>query len=621
MCSINGFNFRDERLIKEMVGATGHRGPDQQGFYCDNEISLGHARLSIIDLSENARQPLWNEDKSSCIIFNGEIYNFQELRERLRGRGHKFKSLSDTEAILHLYEDRGEKCLEDLNGIFAFAIYDKNKKMFFLARDRIGVKPLYYYFNPSSSSGQAKLIFSSEIKGILRHPIARTIDKEAMAHYFRIFFIPSPFTLIEGIRKVPPAHYLIYKDGKIDIKRYWDIQAGPEVKSKAEARESIKSLLKDSVKRQLVSDRPLGIFLSGGIDSTSILGISKEFIPDKIKTYSVGYNINIESEKFNRDFYSARETAAFYKTDHHELLISDIDARDNLERVIWHMEEPVPNSAQVATFLLAKEAKKEVAVVLGGDGGDEIFGGYPRYYYSRLIDYYQILPLFFREIIPQSIFGLFSKRKDLKAKLNTPPGVPRYLLHMGQKKEILSQVLKIKPAENLTEDFLKKNYPESKFSDHSKYLMYLDLMTWLSDESLLRTDKMTMAFGLEERVPILDHRLVEYAFGIPTEYKIKGNKLWKMIFREAMQEYLPPHVQKQKKTGWFPPAAKWLRAGLKDLAYEVLSPNYCQDTNDYFDFREARNILEKHISGEKYNLDIIWSLICFQIWYKLFIKK
>ncbi len=615
MCAINGFNFKDELLIKKMIEATSHRGPDDRGFWCADHVSLGHARLSIIDLSKNARQPLWNEDGSLGIIFNGEIYNFQELRKQLLENGHRFRSLSDTEVILHLYEDKGEKCLKDLNGIFAFAIYSKNTNEIFLARDRMGIKPLYYY------SDGAKLIFSSEIKGILAHPVERRIDEEAFHHHFRIFFTPSPFTLIKGIRKLPPAHYLVCKNKKIEIKKYWDIEDGPEIQSKEEAISRIKFLLKDSVKRQIISDRPLGIFLSGGIDSSSILGIAREFMGDKIKTYSAGFDINIEPEKFNRDFYAARQTAAFYRTDHHELLISDIDARDNLEKVIWHMEEPVPNPIQIATFLLAKEAKKDVAVVLGGDGGDEIFGGYPRYYYSRLIDYYQILPLFLREIVPHNIFELFSKRKNLKEKLNTPPGVARYLLHMGQKKEILSKVLRIKPAENLTEDFLRANYPENKFRDHSKYLMYLDLMTWLTDESLLRTDKMTMAFGLEERVPILDHRLVEYAFTIPTKYKIKGNQSWKRIFREAMQEYLPPHVQKQQKTGWFSPAAKWLRAGLKDLAYEVLSPNYCQDTNEYFDFQEARNILDKHISGEKYNLDIIWSLISFQIWYENFIHR
>lgn len=620
MCSINGFNFKNEDLIGKMIEATRHRGPDDEGFYCDENASLGHGRLSIIDLSERARQPIWNEDGTICVICNGEIYNFQELRKELQKRGHHFFSNSDTEVILHLYEDKKEKCVQDLNGIFAFAIYDKNKKELFLARDRIGVKPLYYYFDPSINSGQAKFIFSSEIKGILAHPIKREIDENALSHYFKIFFVPSPLTLFKNIRKLPQAHYLIYKKGKIEIKRYWDIQDSPETKTKEEAIEGIKSLLRDSVRRQLISDRPSGIFLSGGIDSTSILGIASEFVSGKIKTYSVGFDIKIEPEKFNRDLELARQTSGHYNTDHRELLISDIDARDNLEKAIWHMEEPVPNPIQIATFLLAKEAKKEVAVVLGGDGGDEIFGGYPRYYYSRLVDYYQFLPLFLRKAVPLRLLEKILKKENLTEKMNTAQGVSRYLLFMAQKEKILSGVLNKEIDADFTKDFLKGQYPENKFRDPQKYLMYLDLSAWLPDESLLRTDKMTMAFGLEERVPILDHRLTEFAFRIPTKYKVRGKTDNKWIFREAMKEYLPPHLLGKEKRGWFSPAAKWLRMGLKDFAYEILSSDYCLATKEYFDFSQIRKILDDHISGEKYNLDIIWSLLTFQIWRKLFFK-
>ncbi|MCP6718275.1 MAG: asparagine synthase (glutamine-hydrolyzing) [Patescibacteria group bacterium] len=615
MCSINGFNFKDEGLVKKMVEVTKHRGPDQEGFYCDENVSLGQARLSIIDLSEKGRQPIWNEDKSICVLCNGEIYNFKELRKELQAKGHRFFSHSDSEVILHLYEEKGERCVEDLNGIFAFVIFDKNKNKLFLARDRVGVKPLYYYFDGK------RFIFSSEIKAILCHSVPKEIDQEALFHYFRLFFVPSPFTLFKNIWKLVPAHHLTYKNGEIVVKRYWDIKDLPEIESKEEAIEKIKLLLKDSVRRQLISDRPLGIFLSGGIDSTSILGIASEFTSGKIKTYSVGFDIDIERDKYNRDFQFARQTSKYYNTSHHELLISDIDARDNIEKAIWHMEEPVPNPIQIATFLLAKEAKKEVAVVLGGDGGDELFGGYPRYYYSQLIDRFQLFPSFLRKnFLPYSLLELIFQKKDLKEKLNIPPGASRYLLHMGQKAEILSQVLNKKFDEDLTKDFLKRHYPENKFKDQTKYLMYLDLSTWLPDESLIRSDKMTMAFGLEERVPILDHRLVELAFRIPTRYKVKGKRNNKWIFQEAMKEYLPSHVLGQEKRGWFSPAAKWLRAGLKDFAYEVLSPNYCSETQQYFNFPQIKEILDDHISGKKYNLDIIWSLLTFQIWYKSFLK-
>jgi len=615
MCSINGFNFKDEKLIRKMVQTTKHRGPDDEGICLDNNVSLGHARLSIIDLSEKARQPIWNEDRSICVLCNGEVYNFQELRKKLQERGHQFFSRSDTEVILHLYEEKKERCLDDLNGIFAFAIYDQNKKELFLARDRIGVKPLYYYFD-----GQ-KFIFSSEIKAILSHPLSFELNPEGFSLHFRLCFVPAPYTLFKGIHKLPPAHYLIYKNQKISLKKYWDLEDLPEIKSKSEIMERIKFLLKDSIRRQLISDRPVGIFLSGGIDSSSVLAMVSEFISGKIKTYSVGFDIKIESEKFNQDFYLAKETSQYFQTDHHQLLINDLDARDNLEKVIWHMEEPVPNPIQIPTFLLAKEAKKEVAVVLGGDGGDEIFGGYPRYYFSKLIDHYQLLPSFLRKSILPPILELFIKKKNLKQKLNIPPGASRYLLHLGQKSEILSQVISREFTFELAENFLKDRYPENKFRDQRKYLMYLDLLTWLPDESLIRTDKMTMAQAVEERVPILDHRLVEFAFQIPTSYKIKGKKSWKWIFKEAMKEYLPPHLLKKEKRGWFSPAAKWLRAGLKDFAYQILSPDYCLATRSYFNFSQVRKILDDHINHRQYNLDILWSLITFQIWYRQFIEK
>ncbi len=313
MCSINGFNFNSEGLIKEMMRLTKHRGPDQSNFYLDNRISLGHNRLSIIDLSEKGKQPIWNEDRTMCIICNGEIYNFQELRKELREKGHRFFSGSDSEVILHLYEDKGKECVKDLNGIFAFAIFNKLTGQLFLARDRAGVKPLYYYFKNN------KLIFSSEIKGILAHNIEKSINQEALMHHFKLRFTPGPFCLINNIQKLLAGHYLVYHNNRIEIKRYWDIQDNSEIKSVDEAMHGIKTLLTDSVKKQLISDRPVGIFLSGGIDSTSILGIANQFVPGKIKTFSVGFDIDVEKEKYNQDVILATKTSQYYNTDHYQL--------------------------------------------------------------------------------------------------------------------------------------------------------------------------------------------------------------------------------------------------------------------------------------------------------------
>ncbi len=617
MCGINGFNFKDENLIQDMIGATKHRGPDQDGSFCDKEISLGSARLSIIDLTERGRQPIWNEDKTICVILNGEIYNFKELRGVLEKKGHAFYSDTDTEVIVHLYEEHRERCVDFLNGIFAFALWDLNQNMLYLARDRVGVKPLYYYFDGK------KLIFSSEIKAILCHPIKKTIEESAFPLYFKMFYVPGPLTLFKNIFKLQPGHFLTYKNNSLEIKRYWDIEGGDSVNNERDLVNGIRELFSDSVKRQLVGERPVGIFLSGGIDSTAVLGAASEILTSKIKTFSVGFASSRKSEvfenKFNRDFYLARATGKFYNTDHHELFMSDKEARDVFEQTVYHMDEPVANPVQIATFLLAKEARKEVVVALGGDGGDELFGGYPRYYYSKLLDFYQILPAFLRkDFLPAVLENIFNK-EDLNYKLNVPKTFERYLLFMSEKSDTLSKVLNPRVFDpDRFNIHLESYFPGNRFKDFGKYLMYLDLARWLPDESLMRSDKMTMAHGLEERVPILDHRLVELAFTIPTKYKVGGGSKNKQIFRKAMAKYLPPHIINKDKKGWFSPASIWLREGMKDFAYEVLSSSYCSETSQYLNFTAIREMLDRHIAKKQYNLDTLWSLLTFQVWHKKF---
>jgi len=485
-----------------------------------------------------------------------------------------------------------------------------------LARDRAGVKPLYYYFDGKN------FIFSSEIKAILNHNISRQLEESALGLYFKLFYVPSPLTLFKNVLKLKPAHYIIYKDNKISINKYWDIEDSDAEYSEQEAIDGVRSLMRDSVKRQLISDRPVGVFLSGGIDSTSVLGNASEFSPG-IKTYSIGFSDKIGNEKFdskfNRDFYLARETSKIYGTDHHELMINGADVLYNFEKTIWHMDEPNPNATHVPTYLLAKEAKKDVAVVLGGDGGDEIFGGYPRYYYSMLLDKYQLLPGFLREGILPIFLEKFLKKENLGYKLNVPRSIDRYLLFMSEHNETIFEVLKPN-AVSVNKEFFLNYFPQNKFKDFSKYLMYLDLAMWLADESLMRSDKMTMAHGLEERVPILDHRLIELAFRIPSKLKIgRGNKN-KMIFRKAMSNYLPKNVLNKDKRGWFSPGSFWLRSGLKDFSYEVLSPAYCASTEVYFDFPAIQKMLSDHISGKRYNAHTLWSLLTFQIWYRKFMN-
>ena len=578
-----------------------HRGPDQGGIFLDNNISLGHRRLSIIDLSEKGRQPMFNEDKALCLIFNGEIYNFQELRTELIRKNHRFYSNSDSEVILHLYEDYKEDCLKLLNGIFVFAIWDIKDKELFLARDRIGVKPLYYYWGPSTSPGQTKklFVFSSEIKAVLEHNIKREIDLEALNHYLRLMYVPAPLTMFKNIYKLPQAHYLkLSARGEIKIQRYWDVKDFRDLESKEEIVARIQELMKESVRGQLISDRPVGIFLSGGIDSTSVLGITREFKKDKIKTFSVGFRVDDPSNKFNADFNLARQTGKFYDTEHHELMVRAENVLDNLEKVIYQLDEPIAEPTQIATFLLSELAKEEVAVVLGGDGGDELFGGYKRYYYSYVLNKYFLVKFFpFLKPMIHRRF-MFQKEEEIGKILN---------------KEI--------NQEGLTNKFFKENYFKGhKSADFEKLFMLIDLKTWLADESLMRTDKMTMAFGLEQRVPILDHHLVELAMRIPSKYKIASKNQGKAIFIEAMKGYLPRHVlESEQKKVWLTPMSHWLRTDLNKFASEILSAGYNPETKRYFDFNKINKMFDDHIKRKKYNLNLIWALLTFQIWFKIYI--
>ncbi len=522
MCGINGFNSNQPDLINKMNQRIKHRGPDQKGIYCDDNFSLGHVRLSIIDLSERGKQPIFNEDKSLALVFNGEIYNFQELREKLIKKGHQFFSKSDSEVILHLYEDYGPACLEKLNGIFAFALLNIKKKELFLARDRVGVKPLYYYFNNN------KFVFSSEIKAILEHPIKREIDLDALSHYFRLHYTPHPLTIFKNIYKLPPANYLFLKNNQIKIKQYWQISDFEDINSEREIIDQIQYLMKDSVKGQLISDKPVGIFLSGGIDSNSILGVANELGHKQIKTFSAGFDFKEDPNYCNFDFKMAKKISQDYQTDHQEFLISGQDILNNIEQVIYHLDEPISDATQIVTFLLAKFAKQQVDVVLGGDGGDELFGGYTRYFYSRYASQWQKLPEFLRNNpLSNSLLnhlGKYLKKESLSKKLNIPAGSERYLMFMSQKDNILKEILN---PDYFNKDITKNFYQEKYFrsfnkKDFEKHFMLTDIDTWLVNDSLARTDKMTMAFGLEERVPILDHRLVELSAKIPTHFKLRG---------------------------------------------------------------------------------------------------
>lgn len=587
MCAINGFNFKDEDLIYKMNQITSHRGPDATGVFLDDGISFGHNRLSIIDLSDRASQPMSSFDGKQVIVFNGEIYNFKELKSELENY-YSFKTESDTEVILAAYRQWGSDCVKKFNGIFALAIWDSEQKELYLARDHIGIKPLYYFWDGK------KLVFSSEIKAILVHDISREINLEALNHYFRLLYVPHPLTIFRGIRKLSAGCWLKLKNGGMKIKKYWDIPDRKNFSFKEDAREKIRKTLEDSVAHQIISDRPVGVFLSGGVDSSIILGLIRKFAPNITKTYTTGFkDISPENQnKFNTDFELARQTAKYYGTEHNELMVGIKDVCENIKKIVWHLDELNANTTTPAMFLLSKMAQKDVAVVLGGDGGDELFGGYLRYVYSRWIP------------------KLFLKNEK------------RIMHFMAPGENLFSRVLKpeiFQPQITLKyfEEFLGK-YPDNILRrDFEKIFMDVDRSTWLTDDSLMRTDRMSMAHGLETRVPILDYRLVEISQKIPTAWKIKNRK-GKIIFRETFKEYILQHLANKPKMGWFTPMAKWIRQEpLKSLTKDLLNSL----PEQYFQKKEIEKIYEDHLTGKVYNLNILWALISFSVWYNLFIKK
>jgi len=582
---------------------TSHRGPDGTGVYTDQHVTLGHNRLSIIDLRSVAGQPMVSHDGRFVIVFNGEIYNYLELKQELK-EGYSFATASDTEVLLAAYAKWGKGMLEKLNGIFAFAIWDKKEHSLMIARDPVGVKPLYYHLK------DGRLFFSSEVKALLTCGASRQVDMDALALYFRIMYVPGPQTIFQSIKKLMPGHAAVWKDGEMVIERYAKIDKKTRTwDKKSDLKDAVRSAVQRSVERQLVSDKPLGIFLSGGVDSSAVLNcVSK--VRDNIDTFSMGFDLPKKSdrEKFNHDVDIAERTARHYGTNHHTMTIDAQYVASNFERIIWHLDEPISNPTIVSTYALSQYTKDFVTVVLGGDGGDELFGGYYRYHFSYLATIYQR--------IPQLVRSVMNKHPKIR-KLDTDAGIDRFTLFMFQKDPVLREVLKKSDlhASQIPYHFFSEKYfkNQDKRPFESQF-MDVDLQTWLVDESLMRTDKMSMAAGLETRVPFLDKELIALAYQIPLKYKISLFDK-KKILKEAFAEELPSYVVKQPKRGWISPGAKWLRnPAMQMFVREVLSSSYNEQTSAMFDWGVVSKMLDDHIDGSRYNLTMIWALLTFQVW-------
>jgi len=577
MCGIVGFNWCDKDSVKESIESLEHRGPDNQGIYVDEGVSLGHARLSIIDLSERGNQPMVYGDY--VIVYNGEVYNFREIREELLGLGHHFESETDTEVVLHAYSQWLEKCLEKFNGMFAFCIYDKKKREFFLARDRLGIKPLFYQLKGG------KFTFSSETSTFSSN---EGINLNALGNYLTFRFIPNRETLINGVYRLPAGHYLRFSGGEITIKRYWAVSFGVNKNSIESNSKKICSLLEDSVERRLVSDVPVGVFLSGGLDSSAITSIMSRVATEPVNSFTV----NFEGENTS-DVDFARIVSEEYNTVHHEINV-DVDAVKILPEVVRFLGEPAGDAATIPTYLMARETKKHVKVVLSGEGSDELFAGYNKYkllYYSR---YLPSFPRVFKTGFMARINSLFDG--DQESKYRNVVSVFNSNERSGLLMFDHTNTFSLKPYFN-TGDYLNN-------------LLSLDLQTWLPNDLFLKNDRMTMAHSIEARVPFMDRDLIEFCLSIPKNQKLRFLRD-KFVYRKAIRDILPKKVCDRKKQGFTIPLSRWLRNGLADYARSLAS----EVETGFLD----KKYVEKILSGAGDNIFLrrqFWTLLFLFEWVK-----
>jgi asparagine synthase (glutamine-hydrolysing) len=595
MCGIAGFNWEDKEKALKMGECIKYRGPDAEGIFSE-EITLVHKRLAIIDLSPSANQPMFSSDKKLVITFNGEIYNYKELRKELSD-SYNFVTQSDTEVILAGYKVWGRDVVKYLNGIFAFAIWDIENKNLFLARDHMGVKPLYYYWD------RERFIFASEVKAILEHDIERKLNMDSFNKYMRVLYVPEPETMIQGIQKLSPGSWINLNGTRLELEKYFEPKLNRERINFEDAKRKVHDVVTKGIQRQLVADVPVGVYLSGGIDSSTVLAaVSK--VKSNVKTFSIGFDLedNEEKEKFNRDFELAEASAKHFGADHHPLKISVKDVADSLEDVIGSIDDPISNPTAIPMSHLSKFAKKEVTVVLTGNGGDELFGGYDRYKMSRRADIIGKIPGA-KYLLPNKI----QKAVDMSA-------LDRLLQFEFEKDWRLEKVLSKKffePVSRIKEDF-KKYIGHSK--DKTEALMMADLTSWLPDQALTLGDKMSMRGSIEERVPLLDREIVDLALTLPLSYKVTPFDT-KKIFKEAFREDLPEALFKEPKRGWFSPGAKWLRRReILAIARQVLQEGYYGPTAGLFDWTGVQTMLENHVEKREYNLTILWAVLTFQIW-------
>jgi asparagine synthase (glutamine-hydrolysing) len=617
MCGIAGFIDTQrsldnaEQLIDSMCKIIRHRGPDDQGVWVGDGVALGMRRLSIIDLA-SGHQPIFNEDRSVLVVFNGEVYNYRELQKELQERGHHFRTNCDTEAIVHAYEEYGDDCVKHLRGMFTFAIWDRKRQRLLAARDRFGKKPLNYYWD-----GQ-RLIFGSEIKSILEAGIPREIDAIALDEYLVYGYVPTPNTLFKGIMKLPAAHILVYEEGQISTKRYWELPFTPTCQDdEATAIERTRALLKEAVQVRLMSEVPLGAFLSGGVDSSMVVGLMSSMMSQPVKTFSIGF----EEDDFSELPY-ARQVAKHFGTDHHEFFVQP-DLVSVLPQLAWAYDEPFADPSMLPTYYVSKLAREHVTVVLTGDGGDEIFGGYTRYERELSINR---IPAVVRHLcgygsmlMPDGMRGKKRLRNMLHdlATRYVHAGMlfsegsrlsmyhPRYLAYMRDHDPYERQIHEFHTVSQL---------------DIMAQMQYVDVRAYLADDILVKVDKASMLNSVETRAPLLDQHLVEYVSSLPSTIRTRNHVL-KYLLKKVAADVLPTEILTRPKQGFGVPLKHWFRGDLTGFAHDLLdSPRSRQ--RGIFNPQFIRDLLKAHASTKLVNhSEGIWALLCLELWFQTYMDE
>lgn len=613
----------DPSLIEKMSSVMNHRGPDDRGVYTSRQIGLGHRRLSIIDL-QTGKQPLSNENNTVWVVFNGEVYNYRELRNDLLRRGHTFKTNTDTEVIVHLYEEHGETFVSKLRGMFTIALWDEKAETLILARDRVGIKPLYYFKNDDI------LLFGSEIKSILVEPmVPRDVDLNGLKLLLTYYYIPGDKTLLRGIKKLLPGHYLLVKYGKFVDKEYWDLSFSQQRNNLGlrEAEENLFEILRQSVRDHMISDVPVGFLLSGGVDSTALLSLAVKETDKRISTFTVGF----EGESFADERYFARLAANRFGTEHYDISITAKDFLDFLPRYVWHMEEPICEPPAVALYYVSRLAKDHVKVLLSGEGGDEAFAGYQNYrnlvWLERIKKVVGPLRHLGGEIVSllTQIAALrrFNKygqlmRMEFEKYYFSRSSNPLTFINKNAKNFYNSELFDSNGDINEVDRYRESLFPDIKNLPLLNKMLYIDTKTWLVDDLLLKADKITMANSIELRVPLLDHVVLEFAASLPTAYKLKGFTM-KYILKKTFEGRVPHVILYRRKTGFPVPYDQWLSNALNNYIHDMLLDERTINRG-YFQREAIVGLLEANRRRPTYSKEI-FILVALELWHRCFIDQ